>query len=329
MERLSLEQAVDLASAALARNGAGAVAAASVAGALVQAEADGFKGHGLSRLPSYVAQLRSGKVKGDALPGLSRPRPGALLIDAGFGFAFPALDLAVAELPALTRAQGIACAAITRSHHCGSAGAFVERLAGQGLVAILFANTPAAMAPWGGSQAVFGTNPIAFAAPRAGDEPIVVDMALSTVARGNIAAAARKGEAIPAGWAFDADGQPTTDAQKALQGTMAPLGDAKGIALALMVELLAAGMCGANYASQASSFLDDKGPPPGTGQLLIAIDPTAFAANALERFSLLAGLITDQPGARLPGARRLAARAAARQVGISPDPALLAEIRAL
>jgi (2R)-3-sulfolactate dehydrogenase (NADP+) len=326
---IQLSQAHALAAAALQRNGASAAAAASVASALVQAEADGFKGHGLSRLPSYVAQLRTGKIRGDAVPVASRPRPGALLVDAGFGFAFPALDLAVERLPDMTRIQGIACAAVSRSHHCGSAGYFVETLAEQGLVAMLFANTPAAMAAWGGKHAVFGTNPIAFACPRPGAAPIVVDLALSRVARGNIVNAAKKGDPIPPGWAFDASGQVTTDAAMALQGTMAPLGDAKGVALALMVELLAAGMIGANYASEASSFLDDKGPPPGTRQLLIALDPAAFAGDALARFGALAGMIEDQDGARLPGSRRLAARAAAKADGLKTDDALLQEIASL
>ncbi|MFE3836125.1 Ldh family oxidoreductase [Pseudogemmobacter sonorensis] len=326
---LPLSDARALAAAALRRNGADPAAAQSVARALVQAEADGFKGHGLSRLPSYVAQLRTGKVRGDAVPQASLPRPGALLVDAGLGFAFPALDLAVERLPALARRQGIACAGIARSHHCGAAGYFVETLAQAGLVAMLFANTPAAMAPWGGRRAVFGTNPIAFACPRPDAPPMVVDLALSTVARGNIANAAKKGEKIPPGWAFDAEGRPTTDPAMALGGTMAPLGDAKGIALALMVELLAAGMIGANYAAEASSFLDDRGGPPGTGQLLIALDPSAFSENALARFGQLAAMVEDQDGARLPGSRRLAARAAANRDGLKVDEALLRDIAAL
>lgn len=229
----------------------------------------------------------------------------------------------------MARGQGIACAAVTRSHHCGSAGLFVEGLARAGVVGFLYANTPAAMAPWGGHRAVFGTNPIAFACPRAGGTPIVVDMALSTVARGNIVNAARRNEAIPDNWAFDAEGRPTTDPDRALAGTMAPLGDAKGIALALMVEILAAGLTGANFAAEASSFLDDKGDPPGTGQFVIAIDPGAFAGNAQERFAELARSVEEQQGARLPGARRIAGREAAMRDGLKLDPALLEDIRML
>jgi (2R)-3-sulfolactate dehydrogenase (NADP+) len=179
----------------------------------------------------------------------------------------------------MARAAGIACAGITRSHHCGAAGHPVERLAQAGLVAMMFANTPGAIAPWGGAKAVFGTNPIAFACPLPGAAPIVVDLSLSKVARGNILAARQKGERIPAGWALDAAGAPTTDAEAALAGTMLPLGDAKGTALVLMVELLAAGLTGANFAADASSFLDDRGPPPGTGQLIVAFNPAAFGGG--------------------------------------------------
>jgi (2R)-3-sulfolactate dehydrogenase (NADP+) len=281
------------------------------------------------RLLAYGAQVRAGKVVGDAALAVARPRPGLLAIDAGHGFAYPALDRAVADLPEIARSQGVAAAAIRRSHHCGAAGRPAEALAGQGLVALLFANAPAAMAPWGGNRAVFGTNPIAFACPLPGRDPIVVDLSLSKVARGNIIAAHQRGAAIPEGWAVDADGRPTTDAAAALAGTMIPLGDAKGTALALMVELLAAGLVGARFAGEATSFLDAVGGPPGTGQLILALDATAFAADACERFAVLAGMIEEQDGARLPGTKRLAARARAARDGVPLSDALLAAIEVL
>jgi (2R)-3-sulfolactate dehydrogenase (NADP+) len=326
MPKLSLDEARDLVAGALVRNGASAANAASVARALVGAEADGLKGHGLSRVPTYCGQLRAKKVVGDAAPSVERARPGALLIDAAHGFAYPALDAAVAALPAVARDLGIAAASIRRSHHCGAAGQPVEALAEAGLVALLFANTPAAMAPWGGSTPVFGTDPIAFACPLPGKPPIVVDLSLSKVARGNILAAKQRGETIPDGWAFDSEGRPTTDPAAALKGTMAPMGDAKGVALALMVELLAAGLTGSRYASEASSFLDDEGGPPGVGQLIIALDPAAFSANGPQRFAALAEAIEAQDGARLPGARRVAVRAAAAQNGLDVTDATLRQI---
>jgi (2R)-3-sulfolactate dehydrogenase (NADP+) len=158
----------------------------------------------------------------------------------------------------------------------------------------------------------------------------VVDLSLSKVARGNILAAQQKGERIPQGWALDADGRPTTDPTAALAGTMVPLGDAKGTALALMVELLAAGLTGANFAAEASSFLDTEGPPPGTGQLLIVLGSTAFGGtDVTARFAALAASIELQSGARLPGARRLAARERATVSGLIIADSLLAQIRSV
>ena len=146
---IPITEAEALVAAALVRCRTGEANAAVVARALVAAEADGLKGHGLSRVASYAAQAKVGKIDGFATPIATQPRPAVLVVDAAHGFAYPALDLAIARLPEITRAAGVASAAIHRSHHAGVAGAPVERLAEQGFVALLFANTPAAMAPWG------------------------------------------------------------------------------------------------------------------------------------------------------------------------------------
>lgn len=330
MPTMSPDQAHDLILRTLLRCRTGQANAQSVARALVAAELAGQSGHGLRRVPSYAAQALSGKVDGFATPTATHPRPGVMAIDAAQGFAYPALDLAVDWLEQAAPQQGIAAAGIARSHHCGVAGVTVERLASSGLVALLFANTPAAMAPWGGSKALFGTNPIAFAAPRSGGRtPIVVDVSLSKVARGKIMAADQKGTAIPEGWALDAEGQATTDPAAALAGTMIPMGDAKGTALALMVELLAAGLMGAHFGYEASSFFAADGPSPGVGQLILALDPDAFSAHARSRIDDLADAIADQPGARLPGARRDDLRKSIATEGLDVDEALLAQIEAL
>ena len=326
MPTLSLTQAQDLVVAALTRARTSQGNAQSVARALVMAEADGLKGHGLSRVPMYAAQAKVGKVAGHATPKLTRKRPALISVDASNGFAYPAIDLAEALLPDIARGEGIAAASIHHSHHCGAAGHPVERLAKDGGVAIMFVNTPAGIAPWGGSKAVLGTNPVAFACPLPGRAPLVIDLSLSKVARGNIMAAKQRGEKIPEGWALDEHGKPTTDPDAALRGTMVPAGEAKGTALALMVELLAAGLTGANFAADASSFLDDKGPPPGTGQLIVVFDPQAFGTGAVRRFAALARSIEDQPGARLPGTRRLVARQKAKTEGLTISEALMKEI---
>jgi len=329
MITLSIADAIDWVAAVFTRNDCDADNARSVARALVAAEADGLKGHGLARLPTYLQMVRSGKIDGRARPSATRPHPGALAVDAAHGFACPALDLAVEQLPAIAIGQGIAVAPIRRSNHCGAAGLPCEALARKGLVAMLFANTPSAIAPWGGRRPVFGTNPIAFAAPLDGREPVVVDLALSKVARGPIVAAKQRGETIPEGWALDPDGNATTDPEQALLGTMVPLGDAKGAALAFMVEILAGCLPGANLAFEASSFLDGRGPPPATGQLLLAIDPAALGhATFGGRTAALIGAINEQPGTRLPGARRLAMRARSARDGIAITPEIEAAANA-
>jgi (2R)-3-sulfolactate dehydrogenase (NADP+) len=304
--------------------------ALSIAKALVAAEADGLKGHGLQRVPTYLAMAKARKADGHANPTVTRPKPALLHIDAKDGFAYPAVDLALRKLPALARKQGIAAAAIANSNHCGVAGHHVEHLAHEGLVALMFANTPAAMAPAGGRQAVYGTNPIAFAAPLAGRAPVVVDLSLSKVARGNLVTARQKGEAIPDDWALDEDGNPTTDPAKGIAGTMLPLGGAKGAALAFMVEALAAAVVGTSLAFESSTFLDDKGGPPRTGQLILAIDPAGFGHGRFaERMTTLASAIERQPGARLSGMRRLGLREKAAREGIVVPGLLRQQIAAV
>lgn len=326
MPELTLADAEGLVVRALTRNRTSEGNARSVARALVAAEADGLKGHGLSRVPMYAAQAKVQKIDGLAVPAISQPKPGLIVVDAAHGFAFPAIEAAEKLLPDMTRRQGIAAAAIHRSSHAGAAGQPVERLARAGLVAMMFVNTPGAMAPWGGSKPVVGTNPIAFACPLPGRAPLVIDLSLSKVARGNIMTAKQRGETIPEGWALDDAGRPTTDPDAALRGTMVPMADAKGIALALMVELLAAGLTGSNFAAEASSYLDAQGPPSSTGQLIIALDPGALSSGAVARFGALATSVEVQPSARLPGSRRFEAREKAKAQGLTISDTLMEDI---
>jgi len=304
--------------------------AAQVAAAIVTAEADGLKGHGASRLPFYAAQAKSGKVDGTVDPECQEVGRAALRIDARQGFAYPALNLAVTRLGKLAADTGIAAASIANSHHAGAAGHPVERLARAGLVGLFFANSPEAIAPWGGDKALFGTNPIAFAAPRRNGPPLMIDMSMSQVARGKIMNAARDGTPIPGDWAFDSDGQPTTDPKAAMAGTMRAMGGAKGTQLVLMVELFAAALTGSNFGYEASSFFEAEGPAPRTGQFLIAIDPDRFAGGGFaDRIETIIGAILDQPGTRLPGLRRFESREAAERDGVTLPTALYEEIVAL
>lgn len=318
---LDIAAAERLAEAALIAHGVAAAQARPTAAALVAADRDGLASHGLARLPYYLAQIRSGKVVADATPSVVCD--GAVVrVDAGHGLSFPAVAEGCTAGAEIARAQGVAVVSVTRSHHFGVAGQPVERLARDGLIAMALSNSPAAMAPWGGAVPLYGTNPIAFAAPRAGADPLLIDLSLSHVARGKVMIAQKKGAPIPEGWALDAGGQPTTDPDAAMAGTMVPAGAAKGAALALMVELLTAGLAGANYAFEASSMFDDKGPPPSLAHFLVVLDPARFAGDFAARAETMFAAMAAQDGVRLPGARRFEARAAADTITI---PQALAE----
>lgn len=325
---LSLTEAHALAVRVLTTAGVTPANAEAVAKALVAAEADGLASHGLSRLPAYTDQAHAGKVDGKADPTLTETAAAALMVDAKDGFAFPAIARGLARAAEMVKSAGVVGVGITNSHHFGAAGYHVEPLAERGLVALVFGNSPAAIAPWGGSRALFGTNPIAFACPQQERPPLVIDLSLSKVARGKIMVAAQKGEPIPEGWALDTQGKPTRDAKAAMAGTMLPMGDAKGAALVLLVEILSAALTGAHFGYEASSFFDAKGPPPRVGQFFFVLDPSRFGGvDFAARVGDLAKAILDQPGTRLPGERRLKLRAAAHSNGIRVAPELLADLR--
>ena len=302
-ETISIADAEALISRALIGSGVRESNAHSVARALVAAEAEGQVGHGFSRLADYAAQARSGKVNAAAEPICVETAPSALQIDACNGFAYPAIDLAIARGSEVARARGTASMAITRSHHCGALSVQVEKLARDGLLGMMVANAPPAIAPWGSSTPIFGTNPIAFAVPRPNQAPLVIDLSLSRVARGKVMHARKSGSEIPLGWALDAEGQPTTDPEAALAGSMVPIGEAKGTALALVVEILSAVFTGANPSREVSSFFTAEGPPPGSGQFLLALKPHDRAAFA-DRLEAVLTSIEGLEGARLPGRRR-------------------------
>jgi (2R)-3-sulfolactate dehydrogenase (NADP+) len=327
---ISPSQAHTLIVGILQRHNTSKVNAEAVAKALVAAEMDGQRGHGLSRVPSYAAQSASGKVNGQATPIIVDKKAAAVRIDAANGFAFPAFDLATAELTKLTAEAGMAAASIFHSHHFGQAGYHAEGLAEKGLVALVFGNSPQAIAPWGGSKGVFGTNPIAFSAPRANGLPLLIDLSLSKSARGKVMVAQQKGESIPEGWALDEHGQPTTDPSAALKGTMLPMGDAKGAALVLMVEILAASLGGANFGYEASSFFTAEGKPPGVGQLIMAFDPMFFSGGSFtSRLEDLIDEILQQNNTRIPGSGRSALRDKAVYEGLKIPENLMNELNQL
>ena len=300
-----------------------------LARAIAAAEREGIASHGLLYLPIYVEHLHCGKVDGQAIPAVTRPREGTILVDAGTGFAHAAIDAGFDELIPLARKLGVAALAIRNSYNCGVLGYHTGRIAAEGLVGLGFTNAPASIAPLGGNRPVIGTNPFSLAVPDGdGQAAILIDQSASVVARSEVMKHARDGRPIPEGWALDPDGQPTRDAELALKGSMAPSGGYKGVGIGLLTEVMAAALTGANLGIDAAPFSGTKGGPPRTGQFFLAIDPAATAGGAFaERTAALVEAIADQPGARLPGEGRRAARKRNDRDGIAVPAALIDKIR--
>jgi (2R)-3-sulfolactate dehydrogenase (NADP+) len=331
MPTLALAELDRLATAALERAGANPAMAAATAAALVYADARGLASHGVSRVPQYAAHLANGRADGAALPAIVGGRGGAVLVDARCGLAFPACALAVGEAIARARDFGVAFAGVTNSHHFGVAAYHLEPVAAAQMVGLAFGNSPAAMAAAGGRRPLFGTNPIAAIFPRRRRAPLVVDVSLSEVARGKLMIAAKEGRSIPIGWALDRAGQPTTDPQAGLDGSMLPLGGTKGAMLALAVELLVTALTGAALGFEASSFFVAEGNRPRLGQAFVVVDPDALAGRDVffARLEALLDEMTKDAGVRLPGDRREALAAKAARDGVAIPDALAAELREL
>jgi len=320
-----------MARTALERAGANPRMAEATAQHLVAAEEQGLPTHGMSRVPFYCSMLRNGRADGKAQPALVVERAASCLIDNRDGLPYVSAQWAVAQAVQRARRNGIGFCGVRNSAHVGVLGIHLMPVAEAGLVGFAFTNSPAAIPPWGGKKPLFGTNPVAAVFPRQAAEPIVIDLALTTVVRGRIMMAMRKGERIPEGWALDRNGKPTTDPKEAIeQGSLFPIGGAKGAMLALMFELICAALTGAAIGPEADSFFSEEGNRPRIGQAFIVVDPGALAGTEkyLERVETVVRTMLADPEVRLPGARRFASAKAA-QNGIEVPNELLAQIEKL
>jgi (2R)-3-sulfolactate dehydrogenase (NADP+) len=301
MPRVSLKDIEETTKAALLAHGAAEFPATEVARAVSAAEAVGNKICGLYYVESYCQQLRSGRVKGDVTPLITTPRPAVVHVDAGFGFAQPAFSHGLPQALEAARTNGIATLAVGHAHTCTSLGYFTRQIAMAGLIGIGFTNASPIVAAPGGKTRVIGTNPIAFSVPDGqGGVAMQFDQSTTTVALGKITMAKAAGERIPEGWAVDADGNPTTDPEAALQGSLVSIGGYKGWGFGLMVELLAAGLTGSVLSKDVNPLKAPEGPPHDLGQYYILIDP-AIQSVFPDRLDALKESISADENARLPG----------------------------
>ena len=304
--QLPKNDAFELAKKTLMACGASEENAQQLAHGIIAAELEGIKSHGFHYLPIYCLHLQCQKVKGLASPKINSQSAVAFAVDADNGFAHRAITLGFKELIPAAKENGIASLAISNSYNCGVLGYHTQALAKEKLIGIGFTNAPASIAPVGGIKPVVGTNPISVAVYNKGSVKILIDQSASVVAKSEISVRAKSGESIPTGWAFGPNGEDTTDASIALTGTMAPTGGYKGFGIGLFVEIMTACLTGANLGTEASSFADSKGGPPGTGQFFIAINPEKYSKGFEEKITNLINNIESQDGPRVPGSKRIA-----------------------
>ncbi|ESQ84067.1 hypothetical protein AEAC466_09995 [Asticcacaulis sp. AC466] len=310
-QALSLSEAFDLSTRILTANGFSADHAAAIARTICAGQRDECHSHGLYRLLVCVHTARAGKVSCDAAPVIVDAAPGLVRADAQGAYSLLAFETGRPLLVEKARQTGIAALAINHCYHFSALWPEVESIVAEGLVALALTPSHSWVAPYGGTKGVFGTNPLAFAWPRPGQDPFVFDFATSAAARGEIELHRRAGKPIPLGWAVDADGEPTTDAQRAMDGAMLTFGGHKGSALSAMIELMAGPLIGDLLSLESMAFDAGAKSTPYHGELIIAIDPNIFMGGNVAHHQARAEALFDAivgQGARLPSQRRYAAR---------------------
>ena len=306
---LSLEEIFDLAKETLMAHGANLETAEAVAKNVTKAEQDGSVSHGLFRIPGYVDALESGMADGHAVPVVEEVTPVVFRCDAKNGLAPLVHEYCLGKLTDAAQRFGVAVVSIKSSHHYSALWPEVEKISEAGLVGLTTVSYLPWVAPAGGQTPIFGTNPFGFAWPRPNKSPIVIDMATSSMARGEVQVAARDGHEVPLGTGLSPSGELTTNAADIVKGVLLPFGGHKGSALALMVELLSGPLVGDKFSYETEKCDDEKPGSTQGGQFIMAISPDILSdkdwdsqtEEFLEKYTAI-------DGTRLPGARRHAHR---------------------
>ena len=325
-----------LATRALQGLGLTAANAATAARILVMGDLFGHATHGVLRLESYGDRIRNGAISATAEPLVEEAAPAIARVD-GNGAVGPLVGMAALQAASQrARELGVGIAFVRNGNHFGAIAPYCYLAAQQGFATIIGSNASITIAPSGGREERLGNNPLGIGVPRPGGDPIILDMAMSVVARGKIRAAVKKGVDIPSTWATDRQGRPTTDPKQALDGFLLPFGGYKGYGLALMVDLFAGLLSGAAYLTHVRSWLDQPTEPGNLGHFFVAIDTARLGSGEwlAQRVADFAAIVHDTPRAdpaqpvRLPGEIEMENLARHRREGIDIDPALRAKLEA-
>lgn len=311
-----------------------------VAECLVDADLRGVSSHGVGRVPIYLERLRKGLVNPRPKLSVERAATVAARVDGDNGLGFVVGTRAMEVAIDIAREHGVGFVGAWHSNHFGMAASYLLQAVDAGLCAFVFTNASPAMPIWGGRSPFLGTSPFAFAAPAGPHRPaVVLDMAMSVVARGKVRRAMQRGEPIPLGWALDKDGRETTDAKAGYEGVVLPVGGVKGSALSLMMEILAGVITGAAFGGEVRNQYFAFDAPQNVGHCFITIRPDLFMPDDayLARMAQLSARAKASEKAEgvdeilLPGEPEFRKAAKNRKDGIFLDPQeveqLMAEAR--
>jgi LDH2 family malate/lactate/ureidoglycolate dehydrogenase len=320
-----------LATRALVGLGLAAQDAAAVARILVMGDLFGHHTHGVTRLETYGQRIDLGAIVVGAVIGVEEVAPAIVKVDGASAIGplvgMRALDAAMER----ARATGVGLALVRNGNHFGAIGPYCYLAAQQGFASIIGSNASTTIAPSGGREERLGNNPLGMGVPRPGADPLILDMAMSVVARGKIRAAMKAGESIPDTWATDRDGQPTRDPKAALEGFLQPMGGYKGYGLALMVDLFAGLLSGGAYLTHVNSWSGQPAEPGNMGHFFLLVDTRRLGSGEwlAARMADFAAIIHATPPAdaarpvRLPGEIEMENLARQRRDGIVLDAALV------
>lgn len=308
--RIGFDELAGLIAQAFQRHGCSAEVARVIAHNMATAEQDGAKSHGVFRIPAYLSSLDAGWVDGTAEPLVEDVAPAMLRGDGRNGFALPVLEQAHPALMAKARSNGIALLTVRNAHHFSAVWPDIEPFAREGFIAMAMINSMASVVPHGGHRKLYGTNPLGFAAPRAGGDPLVFDQASSALSNGDVQIAAREGQKLLPGSGVDRDGKPTTDPKAVLEGgALLSFGGYKGSSIGMMMEIMAAGLAGGRFSYEVNFSGHPGAATPNTAQTYIVIHPGLGAVTDFAtRIEALIAEIHDAGQERLPGDRRYANR---------------------
>ena len=305
MTQLTVGRAIEKATELLIAAGMDSAKATVSAHAIVASDRWGIGSHGLMRLPFYLDRLKAGGINPKAEMKKVTDLPGLVIFDGEDGLGHWQIQQAAQLAAERAKVQGIAAVGVGRSSHCGALGIYVWPMIDAGLVGIAFSTGPAVMPPTGGNKPLLSTSPVAAGIPT--NPPTVVDLATSAVARGKIQAKAQAGAELEPGWAFTKDGAPTTDAKEALAGMLAPLGGAKGYAIAVLVESLTGVLIGPTLSKNIPDMFnhDFDSDPQEIAHFVIAIDASKLSVDGENNRLTDFASEVSRAGGRLPGSNRV------------------------